>query len=878
MRQLKAAILFFIALFLFTTISSGAVSKKTDPEVMTKASRMTIPFVENKGQLEDSNILFYSNTFVGRVSVNKDASIGYELGASKAGKEKQHQLIQERLGGALKPLPSGGQMATAKLSHFKGKDPAKWVKDLSTFNTVDMGEVYKGIRLNLQAHGNNVEKIFHVQPGADPKSIQLTVEGADALRLTPQGELEVKTGNGSMRFTRPVAYQHIDGEKTPVDVTYTVKGKSYGFQVAAYDRTEELIIDPLINAYFIGETMEATRPTCMATDSDGNIYVAGFYANSYAVFKLDSRVERVLGQASFGSLYWFKDGDPSVYDIAVDSQNNIYLVGITDDREFPVTANSFDTVFDCNLGGDEGFAIKFNSDLNQILASTFIGASHNDGAYGVAISQDDTVYVVGETTNPVSSINDLTPFPTTTDAYDTTPGPYLKTKAFVIRLDSELSTMLAGTLLGYDGDLNENDFLLDDCAYAVAIDASGDVVVVGVTKSEHFPVRDNCADASFQGESEVFISKFDPNLQSLLASTFLGGFNNEKANALAIDADNEIFVVGWTKSSDFPVVQGNYDAEYNQSEDGFVSRLNSELTAITASTFIGGESHDKVSDIAVHEDGRVFLAGGTASANFPTTPGSYDVSFNGGDLNHFNHGDGFIMDLDNSLTTCNSSTFLGGVDNDYSSSILVNGGDILVAGATFSSNFPYVIENEGVPDAFICRFNENEDPTPLPVAGSGHWKSKGIGSTTSIYLDINICDDGSFSGVWRMYWCGLVDCRIDDNFPPEPVSGNIDFENSSGTMDINEECLGTPFTIIKQTPERMVVEFNPEEAMRSNCLGSIRSYIDSKGECEAGTCGDSVDPVDDDPDPGGEDDPDHSGEDDQSDDGGGGGCFVSALF
>ena len=236
MSKIKSAILSLIALLLFTTIASGAVSKKTDPEVMTKANRITIPFVENKGQLEDSNVLFYSNTFVGRVSINKDASIGYDLGPASAAKTKKHQQIREMLRGALKPLPSGGQKAIAKVSHFRGKYPEKWVKDLSTFNTVDMGEIYKGIRLNLQAHGNNVEKIFKVQPGADPQSIQLTIQGADSLKLTPQGELEVKTGNGSMRFTRPVAYQHVDGKKAPVDVAYSVNGKSYGFQGAAYDR------------------------------------------------------------------------------------------------------------------------------------------------------------------------------------------------------------------------------------------------------------------------------------------------------------------------------------------------------------------------------------------------------------------------------------------------------------------------------------------------------------------------------------------------------------------------------------------------------------------------------------------------------------------
>ena len=558
---------------------------------MTKANRITIPFVENKGQLEEPNVLFYSNTFIGRVSVNKDASIGYELGPSSGDKEKQHHSIRETLGGALKPLPSGGQKATAKVSHFRGKDPAKWVKDLSTFNTVDMGEVYKGIRLSLQAHGNNVEKIFHVQPGADPKAIQLTVEGADALRLTPQGELEVNAGTRSMRFTRPVAYQNVDGKKTPVDVAYAVNGKSYGFKVAAYDRTKELIIDPLITAIFQGTTKEYTKPQCMAADSQGNsIYVAGHSANQLAVFKFDSQLETLQGSALFGQSGVFY---PSVYDIAIDSQGAVYLVGSTEDENFFVTEGSFDTVFECGeyyYFRADGFIIKYNADLNTILASTFIGEDGNDVAFGLAIDSNDNVYVVGGMKNPVNSADaaeDDTPFPTTSGAYDTNPGQYNKTKAFVALLDSGLQTLQASTLLGSNGEEKGNDHYMNDSAFDVAIDADGNIVVAGRTRSSDFPVTDNCADDSFQGESEAFVAKFDPNLQQLLASNFIGGANEEKANVLAIDANNEIVVAGWTLSSDFPVVQGNYDTSYSAYEDGFVSRLNSELTAITASTFIG---------------------------------------------------------------------------------------------------------------------------------------------------------------------------------------------------------------------------------------------------------------------------------------------------
>ena len=201
-----------------------------------------------------------------------------------------------------------------------------------------------------------------------------------------------------------------------------------------------------------------------------------------------------------------------------------------------------------------------------------------------------------------------------------------------------MQTLLASTLLGYNGDLKAGDQILYDRAYDVAIDAEGAIVVAGITRSEHFPVTGNCADGIYQGDSEAFISKFDPDLMHLLSSTFLGGADRDKANVLGIAADNEIVVAGWTMSSDFPVVQGNYDTSYHSEEDGFVSRLNSDLTTIRASTFLGGKGHEQVSDMVIGNDGTVFLCGGTGSSDFPVTENSHDNSFNGGLPNDFFEG------------------------------------------------------------------------------------------------------------------------------------------------------------------------------------------------------------------------------------------------
>jgi hypothetical protein len=754
-----------------------------------------------------------------------------------------------------------------------------------------MGEIYAGISLRLQARGNNVEKIFSVHPGADPHKIRLNITGAKTLRLTPQGELDVDTGAGSMRFTKPVAYQRIDGKKTTVDVAYTVNGSAYGFELAAYDTSEELIIDPLIRAVFKGVPDEKTLPTCIAADSDGNIYVAGISAGQFAVFKFDSRLETLLTSAIFGSRSSFSYHE--VHDIAVDHQGAIYIAGSTRDENFPVMNGAFDTEFDIT-GWDseaaEGFIIKYNGDLNTILASTYIGVGNLDAASGLAIDPDNNVYVVGHTTDPVTSPESgITPFPTTPGAYDTNPGGFRNRKAFVALLDSDLQNLLAATLLGDNGDVDQRDDGLDDKAYAVAIDEDGNVVVAGGTESKNFPVTDNCVDAQFQGETEAFISKFNPTLQNLLASTFLGGANDEKINALEIDPNNEIVVAGWTRSSDFPVVAGCYDTSYNLYEDGFVSRLRNDLTSLSASTFLGGDGIEQVSDMVIGSDGSVGLVGGTGSSNFPVTENAHDSTFNGFGYTYgesdFHVGDGFITILDQALARLSGSTYLGGHSKDHITSVLVSNDDIIVAGETNSNNFPYMIEVAGRSDAFFCRFHPSETPEDLPSARPGHWQSNDSGSASNIHLDIDICDDGSFKGIWRGYFC-IIDlgCFISDDlesFLPKPVYGTMDFKHNTGTLTLGEDCKDLPISILRQTPDKLHVGIH-EGGDSEHCLEGFTSYLDYQGQSEDGKCqvGPDVDGDDDgdDGDGGDDDDDDDDGDEEkEGGGGGGGGCFLNIM-
>ena len=83
-----------------------------------------------------------------------------------------------------------------------------------------MGEIYKGIKLSLKAYGKTVEKVFTVKPGADPSSIKLEMEGAKLIKINTEGELEVETGLGVLRFSKPIAYQQRNEKRSNVTVAY----------------------------------------------------------------------------------------------------------------------------------------------------------------------------------------------------------------------------------------------------------------------------------------------------------------------------------------------------------------------------------------------------------------------------------------------------------------------------------------------------------------------------------------------------------------------------------------------------------------------------------------------------------------------------------
>jgi hypothetical protein len=463
--------------------------------------------------------------------------------------------------------------------------------------------------------------------------------------------------------------------------------------------------------------------TCLAADNQGNVYAAGFSDRDCVLMKLDGELNTLIKMIRFGSRkdhgYFAQD---TIKDMVVDRQGNIFVAGYTDHDDFPVTRGAFDTVISSRGGPlfSEGFVCKFSPSL-ELMASTFIGGDYEDKAYGIALGPDDAVYITGYTVR--SGRRGL--FMTTPDAFDRTPAPDYQSKAFVVRLTNDLGTLMAATLLG--GNHKKRDG--GDRAYDIAIDAAGNVWIAGQTRSDDFPVTRGSNGSGLAGASDAFVAKFDAGLGQLLASTYLGGRNNECAGSIVPDGQGHVFVGGWSESADMLVFLKGYNIRHSRNEaDAFIVKMDDRLQNIVSATFLGGsapaggkgkpvkgQGDDKLSCMHLSADGRtLYVAGRTESRDFDTIPPSRK-QHDGNMVVHIgfdrdgkdpDYGDGFIAAFDTDLSTCISSSLIGGTGLEYIDDILVRGQDLYAAGETDSEDFPQMAINYAInaTRGFISRF------------------------------------------------------------------------------------------------------------------------------------------------------------------------------
>ena len=297
--------------------------------------------------------------------------------------------------------------------------------------------------------------------------------------------------------------------------------------------------------------------------------------------------------------------------------------------------------------------------------SIFLGGSQLDEGQGIAVDSLGNVYVAGFTYS--------NPFPTTDADYATPKNSYSGgADAFLAKINPSGNGTLYSTYLGGVG---------DDQALAIAIDPQDNVYLTGFTESVDFPLQGSGSLAPLQsqlaGEANAFVAKFAGSSGDLLYSTYLGGDGSDSGNAIAAGSGGQVFVAGYTSSSNFKTA-APLQANLAGSQNAFVSKLNTVASTLVYSTYLGGDVFDAAQAIAVDAQGDAYVTGLTFSSDFPNASGSLLGPQNA-----------FVAKLNPSGSALLYSLYLGGSGFDSGQGIAVNGaGDAFVAGYTSSPNFP----------------------------------------------------------------------------------------------------------------------------------------------------------------------------------------------
>jgi len=256
--------------------------------------------------------------------------------------------------------------------------------------------------------------------------------------------------------------------------------------------------------------------------------------------------------------------------------------------------------------------------------------------------------------------------------------------------------------------------------YDLDIDANNSVYVAGMT-NDRFPSTINTYDTSTNGYYDAFICKLTPAGDSIIWFSYLGGSNYEYCFALAVNAQEQPVVSGFTYSSDFPVTVNAFDKTPNINNGagnyfaGYVTKFSKNGDSLIFSTFLGGSKSDLIQSMVLDDSNYVYITGQTSSPDFPVTTGAYQTTFGGASNNFgwYNTGDAFLTKMKPDGSGLVFSTFIGGVYDDVAYQVALGPNrDIFIVGKTTSTNFPttdgsgiFNSSLSGTSDGFICKFN-----------------------------------------------------------------------------------------------------------------------------------------------------------------------------
>ena len=489
-------------------------------------------------------------------------------------------------------------------NYFIGKDKSKWASGCGVYGGVTYKNLYNGVDLHYYSDGaGRLKYDLIISPGGDIDKIALKYKGTDKLSIK-NNELIIGTSVGDNKELSPYTYQVMEKERKEIDCRYTISGDIVRFKLKDYLPSRTLIIDP-------------TRIFFTYSGSTADNW--GF-------------------TATYGP-----DG-------------SFYSGGIVFGTGFPVSPGAYQQNFN-GQGYDIGI-LKLTPDGVNRVYGTYIGGSDRDQPHSLIVDAQGNLILTGITRS--------SDYPVTVPHV----GPDGGWDIIVTKLNAAGNGLIGSMRIGgagddgvnirYKGDgegtLSLNRNYGDDARSQVILDNANNIYVASCSRSSNFPVTPGVVQPTLRGQQDGVVFKLNPNCNSLLWSTYLGGAKDDAAYVLTLGNNNNLYVAGGTASG---IPGDNSFSEISTSNvvsatnsggecDGFVVELNNNATIALKGTFLGTPAADQVYGIQTDKLGFVYVMGQTEGA-WPVQNAPYSN----------NNGKQFIAKLQPDLSAYVYSTVFG---------------------------------------------------------------------------------------------------------------------------------------------------------------------------------------------------------------------------
>ena len=564
-------------------------------------------------------------------------------------------------------------------------DKLFWASGVKSYKRQIQKSIYQGVDLHLFVNDDKLKYELYLDKSANEKAIKLRYQGISNIKIS-SGNVVIKTSVNSIVEYSPYAYQIIEGVEVEVACVYNLNSNIISFDFPNdYDRDYPLVIDPILEfSTYSGSTTDNFGYTATYDDfgflySGSTSFGVGYpttlgsyqlnYANAIggtdvAITKFDTS-----GTIRIYSTYLGGTEDELPHSMIVNSADELFVFGTTGSADFPTTTSSYQPNFNGGPGfspsgigvsfpsGSDIFVSRLSTSGGNLLASTFLGGSDNDGLntapklkfnYAdevrgeIDIDKNNNIYI--------ATCTQSTDFPIVGGFQNINKGGQ---EGCIVKMDNQLSSVIWSSYLGESS---------SDAIYSLALDKDDNIYVTGGTTSASFPTSSNAHQTVHQDtlNADAFVSLISSNGNHILYSSLYGSLEYDQSYFVEIGSTGAVYLFGQTKASASTLVK---NATYFNSGGGqFIAVFTKDLSSVLRATVLGtGKGSPDISPTAFLVDvcDKIYLSGWgsnlggpLSTLNLPVSDSAFQSTTDGNDF--------YLMVLDDALSSIVYSTYFGG--------------------------------------------------------------------------------------------------------------------------------------------------------------------------------------------------------------------------